>query len=87
MTGRRQDGFQPRPRKKVSDVTIPMTLVLPQMPNYLGVVGMTDNISVGHLTPEQAEALAEAWKQAFLEHCAQRRASLKKPEHDGRGPG
>jgi hypothetical protein len=72
-------------RKKASEVTIPVTLILPQMPNFIGVVGMSDHIAVGQLTPDQAEEFAEAWKRAFLDHCANRRAVIDSKLHFGPG--
>jgi len=54
------------------------TLETPKMPNFLRAKlhGVDVSINVGTLTPEQAEAFAAIWTEAFTHHCAKLREVL-----------
>ena len=51
-------------------------LVLPMLPNHIGVkVGeRTEMMSVGALSQLEIDAIIANWSQAFRDHCGQRRA-------------
>lgn len=46
------------------------------LPNYAGFIGLTGRMDVGQLTPDQVKELTYARSEAFIEHCARRRAAI-----------